>query len=72
LNKKGKVFKKMNPEDIAYEASVAHYILFYDKDMDYVQKHNETQTAIETELAEIALKKLYMLEAAKATKSYVR
>lgn len=71
MNINEKIHRKKSPEDIAHQATEAHYFLFYDKDMDYVLKHEKTQDDIEKELAAIAIMKKYEEDAVKATKSYV-
>jgi len=71
MNINEKVYRKKSPEAIAYESTTAHYFLFYDKDMDYVIKHDQTQTAIEMELAAVAMEKMYEEDRAKKMSSYV-
>ena len=71
MNMNEKVYRRKSPEAIAYEATTAHYFLFYDKDLDYVLQHSETQAAIEIELAAIAMTKIYQEDAARQMKGYV-
>jgi len=71
MNINEKVYRKKSPEAVAHESTVAHYFLFYDKDMEYVLQHEATQSAIETELAAVAMEKAYEEDRDTKMKSYV-
>jgi len=71
MNINEKFYRKKSPEAIALEATIAHYFLFYHKDLDYVVKHNETQTAFDLEFEAVALLKMYEIDRDQKMKSYV-
>lgn len=70
MNINEKVYKKKSPEAIAYEATTAHYFLFYHKDTDYVLKHDKTQANIEMDLAVTAMLKMYEEDRNQKMKGY--
>lgn len=72
MNINEKVYKKKSPEAIALEATIAHYLLFCDKDLEYINKKAETQANVEIDLELVAALIQRNIEAAKAVKDYVR
>lgn len=72
MNINEKVYRKKSPEAIALEATIAHFLLFSDKDLEYINKKAETQANVEIDLEVVATLIQRNLETVKAVKDYVR
>ena len=58
--------KKRGPEDLAFDATQAHFFLFADKSMEDVMKRNLSQAVIEAELiaTEMAIEERFKAQVA--------
>ena len=70
MNINERCYKKKSPEAIAYESTVAHYLLYSDK-IDVILAREQFQAQIETELAVIAIHMQQEIETHEKMKFYV-
>jgi len=67
-----KKYKRKEPENVALELTIAHSILFSDKDMTTVIEREGVQAQIDLELENVAQQLAYKEDANKKMSQYVR